>query len=170
MRPQQEMLSPGMKWKKLGLFRRIYELRGADQRLGSLEWGSAIGSQARGEILDSTWSFRRTGFLKPIVTARPAGGGAAAILHCRWSGGGLLELENGRRYLWKKVSFWGCQWAFLDESGAARVRFRPEGILNSCCSVDLAADQAQDSDIPLLVLLGWYLKVLAEGDAAIVAA
>jgi hypothetical protein len=167
---QRPDLPDGLKWKKLGLFRRIYELRGEDQRYGGLEWGNAFGTQARGEILESFWSFRRTGLFKPVVTARPAGGGAAAILRCSWSGGGILQLENGRRYLWKKMSFWGCEWAFLDETGAVVVRFRPEGILRCGGIVDLATERAQGADIPLLVLLGWYLKVLAEGDAAVAVA
>src|SRR5262245_56104305 len=170
VRQQPELPQAGMKWKKLGLFRRIYELRGADQRYGSLEWVSALGTQARGEILDVSWSFHRAGLVKPVVTASPSGGGQTAILRFSWSGGGLLELENDRRYYWKKMSFWGCEWAFVDESGALVVRFRPEGILRQCASVELPADQAHGGDIPLLVLLGWYLRVLAEGDAAVVAA
>ncbi|HEU5181670.1 MAG TPA: hypothetical protein VFW45_12845 [Candidatus Polarisedimenticolia bacterium] len=169
MRPQPELPQAGMKWKKLGIFSRRFELCREDQRFGSLEWQSVLGSQARGEILGSVWSFRRHGLLKAMVTLRRPGTEAAAgIFRYGWSGDGLLELEDGRRYQWKRLSFWGCRWVFLDHAGNEKVRFRLEGFLHGCATVELADER--DGDVPILVLLGWYLRVLAEGDAAVVAA
>ena len=170
MRSHEEMPTSGMKWKKLSLFRRSYELRAGESRYGSLEWGNAFGTQARGEILGSVWRFRRSGIFKPIVTVQSFETGTTGILRCHWNGEGTLELEGGRRYHWRRLSFWGCRWAFLDDAGVSRVRFRPEGLLRCCGLVDVPEEGGRGSDIPLLVLLGWYLKVLAEGDAAVVAA
>jgi len=167
--PVQELPQAGMKWKKLNIFRRSFELRAQDQRFGTLEWESMLGNQARGEILGSAWVFRRHGFLKQIVTLRKPGTEAAAgIIRYCWSGDGVLELESGRRYHWKRLSFWGCRWAWVDDAGTEKIRFRLEGFLHGCASVELS--DGRDGDVALLVLLGWYLRVLAEGDAAVVAA
>ncbi len=159
----------GMEWKKLGIFRRSFELRAGDERFGRLEWDSMLSNQARGEILGSAWSLRRHGIFKAIVTLRVAGAEAVpGIFRYHWNGEGTLELESGRRYHWRRLSFWGCRWAFVDDAGIEKVRFRLEGFLHGCASVELAEDN--EGDTPLLVLLGWYLRVLAEGDAAVVAA
>ncbi len=169
VRPQPELLKAGMKWKKLSFFRRSFELRAEDQRFGTLEWESILSNQASGEIAGSPWTFRRHGLLKATVTLRrPGTETAAGIFRYGWSGDGILDLEDGRRYQWRRLSFWGCRWAFVDDAGNEKVRFRLEGFLHGCASVDLSDDQ--DGDIPILVLLGWYLRVLAEGDAAVVAA
>jgi len=169
VRQQPELPQAGMKWKKLSLFSRSYELRAGDQRFGSLAWGNLFSNQARGEILGSAWTFRRHGILKAIITLRRPGSEAAAgVFRYGWSGDGILELESGRRYHWRRLSFWGCRWAFVDDAGRDKARFRLEGFLHGCASVELSEDN--EGDTPLLVLLGWYLRVLAEGDAAVVAA
>ena len=171
MRSHEEMPTSGMKWKKLRWFRRSYELRAGERRLGGLEWGNPFGTQAGGEVQGAAWSFRRTGIIHPIVTLRPAGSETEpGVFRYGWTGDGTLHLESGRRYLWRRMSFWGCNWAFLDETGAAVVRFQAEGVFSCCSAVEFQAGGAPSGDAPLLVVLGCYRKVLAEGDAAVVAA
>ncbi len=149
-----------------------YEFRAGAEVVGTLRWQKPFGSLALAEVADARWSFKRSGFLRPVVTARPSEAAAEpSMLRPNWRGEGPLFCPGGRSYTWTSLSYWRCEWAFLDSRGETLVRFTPDpGRGKAAAEITLSPSALAVPDLPLLVLFGWYLLVLASEDEEAAAA
>jgi hypothetical protein len=80
-----------------------------------------------------------------------------------------LEFAGGTKLL-VTTSFWQTKLQFTTESGSPLVQFNTGGMihLNATVEIDPAAEHV--AELPLIVLLGWYLVVMMHNDAAASAA
>jgi hypothetical protein len=139
----------------------VFELRGGDEVVGSLRWER--NSLARGETAGQQWTFKREGIWHPHVTVRIAGSDVnLGLFHPDWTGGGRLEL--GRQLRFSASSFWRPQWDWTD-GDQPLVHFERRGMFKLESHVQIEKAVAASPDVPLLVVLGWYLLVLAALDA-----
>jgi hypothetical protein len=165
-------------WVQPQTFERWYELRAADQTVGTLGWRTSCGTLAAAESPDGGWTFKRVGFLNPRVTVREAGSEIdLATFWPRWLGDGTLEFAYGRSFRWQSTNFWGTHWCFTDASGTPLVAFAPgageaklSDLFKRQAMVQVHPEGRAVRELPLLVLLGWYLIVLHQDDAAAAAA
>ncbi len=139
----------------------VFELRGGDEVVGSLRWERS--SLARGETADQQWTFKREGIWHPHVTVRVAGSDVnLGLFHPDWTGGGTLEL--GRQLRFGASSFWRPRWDWM-EGDQPLVHFKRRGMFKLESRVAIEKAAAASPDVPLLVVLGWYLLVLTALDA-----
>jgi hypothetical protein len=166
-------------WAQPKAFERRFVLRTGEHELAWLEFRSAFGSLALAEAAQGRWSFKRVGFLNPRVTVRlPDSEDDLAIYTPRWTGGGGgLEFPGGRAYVWQAANFWASQFCWRHMLGDDLVLFSPgseehtlSNLVKHQAQVILAAAARSLPDLPLLVLLGWYLMILQHDDAAATAA
>jgi hypothetical protein len=148
-----------------------YELRAGEELAGELRFRSAFGSFATGETADGCWTFKRVGFFQTRVTIRECGEEAdvATFKNNTWSGGGTLELTGGTNIL-ATTSFWQTKLEFTTESGNALVRFNTGGMIHLNATVEIDPAAMELKELPLIILLGWYLVVMMHNDAAASAA
>jgi hypothetical protein len=138
-----------------------FELRGGDEVVGSLRWERY--SLARGETADQQWTFKREGIWHPHVTVRVAGSDVnLGLFHPDWRGGGTFEL--GRPLQFGASSFWRPRWDWM-EGDQPLVHFKRRGMFKLESHVEIEKGAAASPDVPLLVVLGWYLLVLTALDA-----
>jgi hypothetical protein len=143
----------------------VFELRAGDEVVGSLRWERS--SLATGETADRRWTFKREGFWHARVTVRVPGSDAnVAVFDPSWTRGGTLEVEPARRLRFVAGNFWRSQWDWADEAGQALVHFKNHGTgFKLECKVVVESQAIALSDMPLLVVLGWYLLVLSSLDS-----
>lgn len=163
--------SNNLSWVQPSAFRMDYELRAGNDVAAGLRFRSAFGSFATGESADGCWTFKRVGFFQTRVTIRECGEETdiATFTNSTWSGGGTLELTGGTKIL-ATTSFWRTKLEFTTESGSALVRFHTGGMIHLNATVEIDPAAAELKDLPLIVLLGWYLVVMMHNDAAASAA
>jgi hypothetical protein len=168
---KQITLLSNLKWVQPSAFRNDYELRAGDEVAASLRFRSAFGSFATGESADGCWTFKRVGFFQTRVTIRQCGeeSDVATLKNNTWSGGGTLEFPNGRKLL-VTTSFWQTSLQFTTDSGSPLVQFNTGGMIHLNATVDIDPAAADLTELPLIVLLGWYLVVMMHSDAAASAA
>lgn len=159
-----------MRWVQPEQRERRFELRSGDDVVARLDWQKMLGTLATARTAAGEWTFKRSGFLSPRVTARAPGSDAdVAIFVPAVNGNGTLETV-GRKFAWKNVSFWGNSWAFLSQDGKPLVTFKPgcglDTILRLETQVSVAPDAAGLPELPLLLALGWYLMMLMADDTA----
>ena len=163
--------SSNLRWVQPSAFRMNYELRAGEELAGELRFRSAFGSFATGESAGGCWTFKRVGFFQTRVSIRQCGEEAdiATFTNNTWSGGGTLEFTGGAKLL-ATTSFWQTKLRFTTESGSPLVQFNTGGMihLNATVEIDPAAEHL--GELPLIVLLGWYLVVMMHNDAAASAA
>ena len=175
MKPTKNVVISSAVWTQPRVSQREFELRREGELVGRLEFPKALGSLAVAEYAGRRWTFKRVGFFSTRVTVRREGEESdLAVYEPRWSGlQGTLRFSDGRVYGWTSTSFWGQEFAFVDQTNAAVVvlhsggpEFHLSDIFKTQATVEVCATEEDHPMIPLLVLLGWYLLILHHQDAA----
>ena len=140
---------------------------GADTPLATLRWQKLLGTLATAETPDATWTFKRTGFLHPRVTARIAGtDDDRAVFDAGWHGGGTLTIVGGATFTWQAANFWRTQWGWRGATDTELLHFASkQGLLRQEGAVTITPDALRLPELGLLVTLGWYLLVLTAHDS-----
>ncbi len=154
-----------------------YELKDGDEVAGTLSVISAAGPLVEGICAEGTWTFRRVGFFSTHITVRAAGCGEnLAVFTPTVGGGGTLAFAGGPSFTWTPRSSMADGWDFVAEDGFVLVSARP---MTDETPVDMARIEGQTAvsmaaasvlQLPVLVLLAWYLFVVNIRDTARAAA
>ena len=152
-------------WVQPARLKQEFELHAGADVVGTLRFERS--SLAIGETADQRWTFKREGFWHPRITVRVQGSDAnVALFSPGWVGGGTLDLD-GRQLRFVAANFWHSQWHWVDAQNKPVVHFKShQGLLKTEGQVEIEPDAITSPDLPLLVVLGWYLLVLFARDAA----
>ncbi len=162
----EDFKGQAMKWAKPAKG-RYYELMGNGKLFATLKWEGPLGSLATGRTSAGDYTFKRAGFLLPHVTIRKLGvEQEIGILKMAFSGHGLLELADGRRFSLVKTGFWKPEWSFDDENGRRLCTFRMASKLSGF-QADVQLQPAVNTPtLALLLIIGWYVMILQAEEAA----
>jgi hypothetical protein len=166
MKKIQELATQELLWAQPARLKQEFELRAGDEVLATLRWQRS--SLAIAETADQIWTFKREGFWHPRITVRlPGSDDNVATFQPGWAGGGTLDLGPGKQLRFGAANFWHSQWDWLDAQNQPFVHFKShQGLLKVEGEVTIEASAVKSPDLPLLVVLGWYLLVLFARDAA----
>jgi len=157
-----------LNWVRPSLMAADYELQEGDVRIATLRFRSSWGTLATAESADGCWTFKRIGFLQTSVTIRACGADTeiATFKPHSWTGGGTLELPDGREYR-ANSNFWMTRFGFTTVEGQPLVEFqRIGGVLKLSSTVEIHPAAREAPELPWMVMLGWYLTVLLHRDAS----
>ncbi len=168
MRTIQDAAPSTLSWQQTQALRCEYELRAGDELLATLRKPRKLGRTMEAETGNSRFTFEPQGFLRRRVIIREAGAaGEPAVFQSGFCGGGRLLLPDGRSYRFKNTSFWGHRWAFVDASEQPLVSFKLRNrLFRAGCDVEIGSGASALPELPVLVLLGWYLLLRIREDAA----
>jgi hypothetical protein len=146
--------------------KQAFELQAANEVVATLQFSRA--SLAAAETAEQKWTFKREGFWHPQITVRMPGSDInMAVFKPAWGGGGTLELAQGRLLHFGAANFWHSQWSWADPAGQPLVNFKSHAsLLKTEGQVVIEAGGSAVPELPLLVVLGWYLLILFARDAA----
>ena len=165
-------------WVQPRTFERKFELRAEKGLFGMLSFGTPLGTRAAAEVATGSWTFKRVGFLNPRVTVREAGKEAdLAVFWPKFWGGGTVEFATGGRFQWKSLNFWATSWGFADTREELVFTMKPgaekpklSDLLKTQAVVEIGTHSYGLTELPLLLMLGWYLMIMQKDDAATTAA
>ena len=162
-----EVAGQDLVWTQPARSKQAFELHAPTEVVATLQFERS--SLASGQAGEQSWTFKREGFWHPQVTARvPGSDSNLAVFKPAWTGGGTLELSEGRVLKFGAANFWHSQWSWWDPSGKLLMQFKSHaGLLRMEGQLDIAADAVALSELPLLVVLGWYLLILFARDTAV---
>ena len=168
MRKIIELVDPHIEWVQPHALKMQYELRASDELVATLRFRSSLGSFATGESADGCWTFKRVGFWKTRVTVRLCGGDSdiASFQNNTWSGGGTLELSDGRVFP-ATTNLWQTKLGFQNESNNTLIQFKSVGLLHQSAKVEIQPGAVGTPELPFIMMLGWYLIVMMNADSAI---
>lgn len=174
MEPIFDHLAYELHWLQPKGLNRNFELYHDETLVARLDFQSAWGSLAIATSATESWSFKRVGFFKTRVTARLSGQpDDIAVFTPNWLGEGWIEIVGGRRYFWKSANFWASRFVINAEDGTTIISYK-EGVehprfadwFKTQAGVYVEYPARGISETPLLILLGWYLIILQQEDAA----
>jgi hypothetical protein len=162
-----EVADQDLVWTQPARSKQAFELHASTDVVATLQFERS--SLASGQAADQSWTFKREGFWHPQVTVRVAGSDINfAVFKPAWTGGGTLELPEGRVLKFGAANFWHSQFSWLDPSGKPLVQFKSHpGLLRMEGQLQIDPETVALSELPLLVVLGWYLLILFARDAAV---
>ncbi len=169
MRRIEELIGHELRWERPHALKMEYELRDASDRVATLRFRRLLGSLATGESADGYWTFKSVGFLQTRATIRTSGSDQelAVFRNNTWTGGGTLELPDGRRY-GASTNLWTTSYAFTDPVGEPLVQYRrPHGLSLMPSVVEIHPAAARLDELPWLVMLGWYLAIQLQLDGSV---
>lgn len=158
-----------LKWTQSSAWKMNYELHGGTKVIGKLQFRNSLGSLATGECAEGRWTFKRVGFLQTRVTIRAEGGASelAIFKNNTWSGGGTLELPDGRKFL-ATSNFWQTKIEFKTADGADGKKlfeFQNRGLLHTEYMVTIHPEGQALPELPWILMLGCYLAVMMAYDS-----
>jgi hypothetical protein len=162
MESLEEFTGQKLIWVQSKAARRGYTLTDGDGVLATLTWTKIMGTLAVAEYDGKKYSFKRIGFLHPLVTVRKLEFEEdLAFMRLSFGGNGVLEFHDGSRYVLQKMSFWKNQWRMSDSSGRTMCTFIPSrSFVRHTGEVTLSQEELKDGHLPMLIVLGWYVIVL----------
>lgn len=165
-----QLTGTGLHWKQPHMNEPSFELTGNEGALAKLHFKNSFGSYAEGEVDGQVWTFKRQGFLNTYVAVRKKGAEAniAVYKNNTWSGGGTLELPDGRKYP-ANSNFWSDRFEFSSESGKPLIQYTHITGFKLHAQLEVLPGAALLDDIPWILLLGWYLAVMASREGELVA-
>lgn len=168
----QQMAGQPLTWEQPKRAAHRYELRAGDTTLATLRWESAFHARAIAQTADgAAWSFERKGFGGSSVLVSSSFSTGATFKRFGWGSNGQLTLPDGRAWRWEQQGHWGTSWAWLGTDGQPLVKLQQQaGFFKMTGLVQIAPGAESLPELPLLVLLGWYLMVIMADDAATSAA
>lgn len=139
-----------------------------DEVVATLRWKKIGGTTAIARAPEGTWTLKAAGYLSPRVTIRlPNSDYDFGTFRASGNGCGVVESLGDQKFPWRCVSFMQNAWAFFDDEGNKLVQIRPEFSGNKPTGiVDIGVKAAGKQEIGFLVVLAWYLLVLAADDVA----
>lgn len=166
--PMRRIADAPAEWRGHGVMKRSYELRSETALFATLDWQSAFGSLAHARTHDASWTLKRTGFFRPRVTVRPMEKETdLAVFHPDWLGDGRVEFPNGKQWRWKCLSFWRSRYGFLADDDQPLIEYKANTLkFVPSAGVVVAQSALGLAELPLLVVLGWYVTILAFDDMA----
>ena len=171
MRKIASLTGQGLRWEQPRVFKMEYELRAGPELAATLKFRSSFGSFATGESADGCWTFKRVGFWQTKATVRSCGSDddIAIFTNNTWRGGGTLEFSDGRTFR-ATTNFWQTKFGFETEAGEKLIEFQTSGLLHLSATVQIHPGFVTATEVPLLMMLGFYLIVMMHTDAATTAA
>jgi len=154
-------------WSQPRALKMAYELHQANSTIATLEFRSATGSLAVGTCREGAWTFKRVGFFKPRITIRvkDQAENIAVFANQTWKNGGSISLADGRTFP-VTTNFWQSEFEIQTPSGQPLIRFRNDGFLRMSSVVSVFSNAANLSELPWLMMLGWYIALVSYMDTA----
>ncbi len=171
MKTISDLYGNDLQWIQPRLTDPYFELRSGEQFLASLRFKNAFGSLAEGVIDENIWTFKRQGFLNTHVTIRAKGKeeNIAVFRNNTWSEGGTLEFPDGLKFT-ANSNFWNEQFEFTGNTGKTLMKLSQVSGIKLHARLEILALPEELNAYPWIVLLGWYLTVMASREGEMVAA
>lgn len=172
MRRIAQLTGLELKWEQPNTFKMEYNLLVGDDISATLQFRSLFGSFATAQSADGCWTFKRVGFFRTRIIIRACGSETdiASFRNNTWKHGGTLELPDGRQYT-ASTNFWMTKIEFRDQADELLFSNRKVGgFIHLSSYVDILPIAQSIPELPWMVMLGWYLTILMQQDAAAAAA
>lgn len=172
MEPLQNFVQKDLLWSQPSAFKEEYELRFEELLLGTLNFRSSWGTLATAKTRSGCWTFKRVGFFSTRVTIRPCETeqDLASFHNNTWSGGGTLELANGRTFR-ATTNFWQTRLAMVTEQDDLLLHYSDiGGFFQRSGTLMIEPPAAALPEMDWMVMLSWYLVVMMYRDSSTAAA
>jgi hypothetical protein len=159
-------------WKQKRFGVHDFELRSEKDIVAVMYWTKWFSDLAIAETADRAWEMDRIGFFRDrVVVSEQPTGKEVAVFDKGCFGEGTLSLRDGRSLQWYRTKALCNFWALSNADDEVILEVR-EGMrwFKHEADVVLYRGAEREAELPLLILIGWYLVFMSIQDSAAVVA
>ncbi len=162
MKSIESMIGRELQWVQPSIFKRKYELRAGDTVVARLEWVKFLGMGAKVESGDGCWVIDQKGVWKSQVTVKKCDHDEllTTVDEERFKRMQKIQLSDGR-HVTLKANFWRTTFTLETDTREPLAIVRKHGFFSLKFDVELRRKGASYAEFPWLVLLTWYLILVA---------
>jgi hypothetical protein len=166
-------------WEQPKASQRNFLLRSEKSVFAQLFFRSGFSTKAEATTGEEKWTFNRVGFFSTRVIIRQVDSDVdLATYQPRWTGTqGQVRLLTGEEFNWSVANFMNTRFTIRREGGNELINYvsssrsrKFTNIFKQEARVVIDPEAWQIKQLPILVLIGWYLVILNKDDSAVVAA
>ncbi len=167
MRTITALVDHQLTWTPQRGLRPAYELRFGDELVATLRFPKMLSSRAILETGEGSWALERMGFFNSRIVVRLADSETdVAVFKANvWTGGGTLELSEGRT-LEVRTSMWERTSQLKMDSGEQIVEMIGRGFFRFSAEVRMTRKATQCPELPWMVAMLFYLMIMKRRDSA----
>jgi len=154
-----------LRWIQPSILARHFELHLENNLIGELRFdtaATAYGTLTTADSVTKKWSFKEVGLFKRRLTIRESEAKEdLAVFRGNLWGEGWVEFSNGNTFHWKSTNFRRTQWGLFNAHEVCLLVLTPKPSypLQVQSFVEISAQGSDLDELPLLVMMGWYLRV-----------
>jgi hypothetical protein len=162
-------------WEQPNGWQRSFVLSSGEAIYAKLDFNSAFSTLADAMTEGEHWTFKRVGCFSARVTVRRTGSKVdLATYYPNWTGShGQIQFSTGELYTWRISNFWATRYSISKEDGIELFSYQSgsrnwkfTNLFKQQVQVVLCPKAWQIKELPILILLGWYLVILQQEDSA----
>ncbi len=147
-------------WQQPKRFKRFFTLEAGDACYATLYWEKSCRFTASAFTADGQWEFAHQGFLQSRIPVREGGAKAELGLFLTRRYGGLLTLSEKESYHWKLSGMLWAESTWVSMQGMPLLHCTPRHWSTTKASLVIAPQATTLPDLPLLVALDWYIRLM----------
>ncbi len=161
------LIGSELSWRQPRAFKLEFELKHGEEVVARFHFPKLFSHEAIGESADGCWKFRRRGFLRRRFEIIPCNNELpiATLIPDMWERGGELVLSKGRK-LHLSSNWWKATHSVKTDSGETLLECTKRGIFKAAADVRFRAKAEEYTELPWIIMLVWYLIILARRRAA----
>ncbi len=164
--------SQSLAWIQPRALCHSWELTQNGQVVGTMALKSRFSSRAVAESAEGSWRMGQPRFFSSDIHVEKDGvPGDVALAHQSWRGNGMIKFADGKQYAWKRTGFFRGTWHVTDEIGQEFLTITERGrFFRAESDVQISPFAGNNSHLPVIVALMWYLVQIQRRRGAAVAA
>ena len=162
MRNIESMVGRDLNWVRPGIFKRSYELHAGDIVVATLGWSTILSMEAKAESADGCCKFARKGIWKTEITVTQCEHAEPLVtfMGARISRNQKIDLPGGKQ-VFLKTNFWRTRYTLETDTREPLAIISRERFFSGANHLELRRRGTSYAEFPWLVLLMWYLILLA---------
>lgn len=150
-------------WRRQGPFRRVHELHSGEPVIATLTFSGVFRARCLAEFGVNRWQIERRGIgIRTLAVLDEQGEDEVARFQSGWWSGGTFSILGASSYRWRRFGFLGRRYCFVREDGGGDplLTFRSRlSFFGHRGEIFVDADARRLRELPLLVVVGWYLML-----------
>lgn len=155
-------------WQQPKWFKHFFTLVAGDACYATLTWEKPWSFTASASTADGLWEFDHQGLLQSRIPVRDGVSQAELGLFLTRRYGGLLTVSEKGSYLWKLNGMQRAESTWNTMQGMPLLHCRLRHWSTTKANLLIAPEARNLPDLPLLVVLDWYIRLMMFGLAGTV--
>ena len=147
-------------WQQPGWYKRYFTLQAGETCYATLQWGKPLSFTASAHTADGQWEFAHKGFLQSRIPVRDGVTKTELGTFFTRRYGGMLTLPGNESYIWKLSGMARAVSTWITTQGTPLLHCTRRHRSTTKANLVITPEATTFEDLPLLVALDWYIRLM----------